>query len=183
MARRRATIRNTCTGETVTWLETAADTGGKRLAFRLEVAPGGRLPVVHVHPDQSETFVLESGNLAVEVDGKTSTLARGEPFVIAPGAPHTWRNASATEPAVMSVTFQPALNTEIFLEQFFGLGSDGKTGPDGTPHFLQIMAWVNEYQLYLASPPIPIQKIMGWLLGSVARLLGYRKFYPRYSSG
>jgi hypothetical protein len=73
-------------------------------------------------------------------------------------------------------------NTETFLEQFFGLGNDNKTKADGTPSFLQIMAMVNEYEIYVAGPPLPIQKIMGVVLGGLARWLGYKKYYSQYSS-
>jgi hypothetical protein len=73
------------------------------------------------------------------------------------------------------------LNTEVFLEQFFGLGNDGKTSADGTPAFLQIMAMVNEYEIYVSGPPLPVQKIMGLLLGGFAKLLNYKKYYKQYS--
>ena len=81
----------------------------------------------------------------------------------------------------MLVTFQPALNTEIFLEQFYGLGNANRTKADGTPSFLQIMAMINTYQIYVAGPPLRLQKILGWLLGGLAQLLGYKRFYAQYS--
>lgn len=81
----------------------------------------------------------------------------------------------------MIVTFALALNTETFLEQFFGLCNNGKTSADGTPTFLQLMAMANEYELYVAGPPLPIQKLMGVMLGGMARLAGLKKFYPEYS--
>jgi hypothetical protein len=33
----------------------------------------------------------------------------------------------------------------------------------------------------VAGPPLPIQKIMGILLGGIARLAGLKKFYPEFS--
>jgi quercetin dioxygenase-like cupin family protein len=180
MAKKGQTISNRCTGEKITWLETAADTGGKRLVFDFSVSPGGKLPVVHLHPEQDETFEIRKGEFAILLGGKTQTLKPGDKLTIPRGAPHQWWNPTA-ETAEMKVTFEPALNTETFLEQFFGLGNDGKTKPDGTPSFLQIMTMVNKYQLYVAGPPVFVQKIMGFIVGSVARMLGYRGYYAGYS--
>jgi quercetin dioxygenase-like cupin family protein len=181
MAKKGQTISNQCTGEKITWLETAADSGGKRLVFDFSVVPGGKLPVVHFHPEQNETFEVQKGEFAILIEGKTQHLKPGDTLTIPKGVQHQWWNPSTSEIAEMKVTFEPALNTETFLEQFFGLGNEGKTKPDGTPSFLQIMAMMNKYQLYIVGPPLIVQKIMGVVLGSIARLLGYRSFYARYS--
>ena len=181
MAKKGNSIHNTKTGETITWLETARDTGGKRLVFDFEVSPGGKLPVAHFHPNQTERFVMKKGNLVVSLNGETKKLAAGDHLLIEKGVLHRWSNESETETAQMTVTFEPALNTEVFLEQFYGLSNEGKTKPDGTPSFLQIMAMANEYEIYIAGPPLPVQKFLSAVLGGFARLIGYKKFYPAYS--
>lgn len=159
MAKKGNSISNSKTGEKITWLETAADTDGKRLVFDFEVAIGGKLPVVHFHPRQTERFELKKGEFVVNLAGKEQILRPGDSLTIEKGVPHQWWNASKTEAAQLTVTFQPALNTETFLEQFYGLGnSPGKTKPNGTPSFLQIMVMANEYELYVAGPPLPVQK-------------------------
>lgn len=180
MASKGQSIENTITGETITWLETAKDSQGKLLRFDFLVRAKGALPVRHLHPRQEETFVMTRGILKVEIDGQTHQLRAGEQITIPKGAPHQWWN-EGDEAAQLTVTFTPALNTETFLEQFFGLCNSGKTSADGTPGFLQLMAMVNEYELYVAGPPLPIQKIMGVLLGGLARLAGLKKFYPEFS--
>ena len=182
MAKKNAVISNAKTGEKITWVETAADTNGKRLVFDFEVRPGGKLPAVHFHPNQTERFELKKGVFIVNLNGETRTLHAGDSLTIEKGIPHNWYNPSDTEPAEMLVTFEPALNTETFLEQFYGLGNAGKTSPDGTPSFLQIMAMANEYELYIAGPPLPVQKAMSAVLGGLARMIGYKKFYPEFSS-
>src|SRR5213595_53451 len=50
------TLANEITGETITFLETAADTNGEYTLIEVTVAPGGGVPMAHVHPLQSETF-------------------------------------------------------------------------------------------------------------------------------
>jgi quercetin dioxygenase-like cupin family protein len=181
MAKKDRTISNSKTGEKITWIETAEGTNGKRLIFDFEVAPNGKLPVVHFHPRQTERFDLKAGKFTINLNGAVKHLQPGDSFLIEKGTPHQWWNPSDTEAAQLTVTFEPALNTEVFLEQFFGMGNDDKTKPDGTPPFLQIMAMANTYEIYIAGPPLPIQKIMGVLLGGIARLFGYKKFYPAYS--
>jgi quercetin dioxygenase-like cupin family protein len=181
MAKKGTSISNAKTGEKITWLETAQDSGGKRLVFDFEVAPSGKLPVVHFHPRQTERFDVKSGHLTILLDGEERKLSAGDRLTIDKGVPHQWWNPSDTESARLTVTFEPALNTETFLEQFFGLGNDNRTKPDGTPAFLQIMAMANEYEIYVAGPPLPLQKVLASMLGTLARLAGYRKFYPQYS--
>lgn len=181
MATKNVSIQNKITGEKITWLETDRDTGGKKLVFLFEVAPKGKLAVRHFHPNQTETFKIIQGKFTVEVAGEVKVLSPGNELTIPKNVPHFWQNESDTEATEMLVTFEPALNTQTFLEQFFGLCNEGKTAPDGNPKFLQIMAMVNEYQLYVAGPPLPVQKIMGFVLGGFGRLLGYKKFYKEYS--
>jgi quercetin dioxygenase-like cupin family protein len=180
MATKGQSIENTITGEKITWLETAKESHGNLLRFEFSVRAQGALPVRHLHPHQEETFAMKRGSLKVEVNGQTHHLRASDQLTIPKGAPHQWWNEGA-EDAQLIVTFTPALNTETFLEQFFGLCNSGKTSADGTPNFLQLMAMVNEYELYVAGPPVPIQKIMGMVFGGLAQVVGLKKFYPEFS--
>jgi quercetin dioxygenase-like cupin family protein len=180
MAIKGHSIANRITGEQITWLETANESKGNVLRFDFCVRPYGALPVRHLHPNQEETFEMKKGRLKVEVNGKSSHLQAGERITIPKGAPHQWWN-DGDEEANLTVTFTPALNTETFLEQFFGLCNSGKAKADGAPKFMQIMAMANTYEIYVAGPPLLIQKVMSIILGGLARLVGYKHFYPEYS--
>lgn len=182
MAKKGQTIRNKVTGESITWIETSADSGGRHLSFQFEVAPNGFVPVRHIHPNQDEYFEIESGELKIELNGHTRVLKSGETIVIPKGQPHQWWNNSNSVPVKLHARFEPALKTEVFFEQFFGLGNDGKTKTDGTPSFMQIMSMSNEYDIFIAGPPIPVQRVMGFLIGGIARLIGFKKYYKQYSS-
>ena len=181
MALKSNIIYNKVTREKITWIETSHDTNGERLTFLFEVAPGGKLPVTHYHPEQTESFNVTTGVFQVKLPDGIHTVNAGERLVIPKGIPHKWWNKSGSNSAKMMVTFEPALNTETFLEQFYGLSNDGKTKPDGTPAFLQLMVWVNKYQVFIMGPPFFIQKLMGYILGGVARLFGFKNYYPQYS--
>jgi quercetin dioxygenase-like cupin family protein len=182
MANQHNSIFNKITGEKITWLDTAQDTDGERLSFLFEVAPGGKLPITHYHPNQTETFQIRKGIFKVCLAGKIRIVSAGETLVIPKGVPHQWWNESLTESTEMKVIFEPAMNTQTFLEQYYGLSNDGKTKPDGSPALLQLMTWVNEYQVYITGPPLFIQKGLGYVLGALGRLVGYKKYHPQYSS-
>lgn len=182
MAKAGQKLINNVTGEKITWLETSAMTGGEYLKLRLKVAPRGHAPVAHVHPNQSEKFEINSGRLKIWIDGKTQLLKPGQTITVEKGLPHNWCNESDIDSIDMILTFMPGLKTEIFFEQFFGLANDGKTKPDGQPTFMQVVAMAKEYEIYVASPPVILQKILGSILGPVARLMGKKKFYSEYSN-
>lgn len=182
MATKGKTISNKKTGEKITWLETSKDTQGKRLVFDFSVSPKGKLPVVHFHPNQTEIFEIQKGEFCIKIGKETKHLKLGDRIIIDKGVAHQWWNPSESQAVEMKVIFEPALNTETFLEQFFGLGNDNKTKPDGTPPFLQIMAMANKYEIYVDGPPLVIQKIMSVVLGGIARLIGYKSYYNKYSN-
>jgi quercetin dioxygenase-like cupin family protein len=182
MARKGQTIFNKATSEKITWIETSKDTNGKYLRFDLEVAPGKKVAVRHVHPHQDETFKIKNGELKLEINGETNIYRSGDTVTIPKGNPHEWWNVSAAEAVTVEVTFAPALKSEIFFEQFFGLAQDEKTDAKGSPSFMQIMAMCNEYKVYIAGPPVFIQRLMGFVLGGIARISGRKKFYPQYSN-
>ena len=55
------TIENPVTGERFTFTHTAASTDGELLAFDFALRPGGKVPVPHVHPIQTERFEVARG--------------------------------------------------------------------------------------------------------------------------
>ncbi|MFC4870609.1 hypothetical protein [Negadavirga shengliensis] len=81
MATKGQTITNTKTGEKITWMETAKDTDGKRLVFDFEVKPKGKLPVVHFHPYQQDTFTIKGGIFAIKLKKILSEVQRARKFL------------------------------------------------------------------------------------------------------
>ena len=98
------------TGERLTFLETAATTGGDFLKISLEMAPGGRLPLPHVHPRAEERFEVAAGRIKIKIDGKSRIADAGETVIVPRGAGHVWGNPF-DEPATVVVYISPALRT------------------------------------------------------------------------
>ena len=182
MAKKGEIITNKITGETITWLATAQDTNGQYLAMDLKVQPLGLAAVNHIHPDQDEYFLIKKGTIKMQLGSETKMLNAGDRIVVPKGIPHQWWNPSTTDNLEMELTFKPALTTEIFFEQFFGLCNDNKNNPDGSFPFWRAIAGLNYYNIFRSDAPLLVQKFLGYTLGPVARLLGYRAVNPKYST-
>lgn len=91
MARRGQVVTGPFTQ--VTFLETAADTGGERLVMERRIEPGNAPPPDHLHRQQEETFEVLVGRMWVRVRGEARTLAAGESVTVPKGTPHTFKNA------------------------------------------------------------------------------------------
>ncbi len=158
MASEGQTIINIATGETLTFTQTAAMTGGKLLSFNLILDPGSTVPMKHVHTEQDEIFEVISGRVNVEVGMKKHIINPGEKLVMPKNIPHRWWN----EPDVTStlnVSFTPALNTEDFFAEIFRLASAGKTKANGAPTLLQAVSMCGKYNIYHPVIPVFIQKL------------------------
>jgi quercetin dioxygenase-like cupin family protein len=187
MARRGESIDNPLTGERMTFLKTTADTNGQSLEFEFVAPPGWSVPE-HIHPRQQERTEMISGALSGRVAGEEIGLVEGEVRVVPSGVVHAWRNPSDEEETRFSVEFSPALKMESGFETSWGLARDGKATKAGLPkNPLQLVVVASEHkdEVYLARPPIPVQKALFAildLLAPVGRLLGYRASYPEYGA-
>ncbi len=184
MARAGEELHNPVQGDWIVFRETARDTGGELLSAELLVSPKAAGPPAHVHPLQEERFEVLSGTIRARLGNQERSLPEGERMTVAPGTPHTWWNDGEVD-ARVSLELRPALNSEVGFETIYGLARDGKTNKDGVPSLLQLavmLGGVNRGELYLAHPPIPVQKALFAALAPVGRLLGYKDRYPNYSS-
>ncbi len=176
-------LHHPVTGERITWRKVADDTGGEFLEADLYALPLASPAAAHIHPHQDERFEVMRGTLKLSVAGVVQILHPGDIAVVPRGTPHIWWNVGEDEAHVVT-DFRPALRTEMFFETFFGLGIDGKTNRRGMPHLLQLAAIAHEFEdeVRLAKPSLTVQKILFTPLATLARLAGYRGWYPKYSA-
>ena len=170
-------------GDTLVFRETARDTGGALLRGEFVVPPRFSVPL-HVHPLQEEDFEVLSGTFVIQIEDEHRSLVEGEEATVPPGTPHRFYNEDDQEEGRLLFELRPALNTEILFETLYGLATDGNTDRNGLPKPLQMAVILNglhKGEIYLATPPIAVQKALFALLSPVGKLVGYRDHYPKYS--
>jgi mannose-6-phosphate isomerase-like protein (cupin superfamily) len=118
MATAGETVVNPSTGERVTFVTTAVDTGGELLVMELVwPRPGGRAPA-HVHPEMEERYEVLSGTAAFRIGAHERTAGPGELVTVPPGTTHLAWNPTG-EPVRLKVEFRPALRWEDFVVRLF----------------------------------------------------------------
>jgi quercetin dioxygenase-like cupin family protein len=161
--------------------ETSADTGGEALRLEVFVAPGQPILGEHMHPLQQERIEVVAGGLRGTVGGEPKELRPGDVSVVPPTVMHHWASEPGEE-THLKLEFRPALRTERVFETLLGLAEDGKVRGNGMPRLLQASVFIDEYGEELYFPiPGPIKKLMAVALAPVARRLGHRPWYPKYS--
>ena len=137
------TIVNPVIRDTVTFLETAAETGGEQTRVQVTLMPGGGTPL-HFHKVLTETFEVISGNLGLEVDGKPVQLGEGKAVTVFPGMIHRFFNDGA-EPVLFLTTITPgSRGFEQSLHILYGLAADGRTNKKAVPRSLTHLAIISD---------------------------------------
>ena len=160
------TIENPLIKDRVTFLETAAETGGKFTLVQVELAPSGGNDKTF-----DETFTVVEGTLGIQLGKETIYLKKGESATAPTGSLHRFFNPSDTEKAVFKVLLQPGSEGfETTLQVAYGLALDGRTTRKGIPKSLYHMALVIQW----SDTNIPgvftvIEPVMRWLAKRAAQ--------------
>lgn len=162
----------TATGERFRLVRSAVETGGEFAQSHFDLLPGGHAAREHIHPRQEERFHVLSGTLTVMVNGEEKVVSAGQTLVVPPGTRHQPFNRSNVEMRSLA-EIRPAGKLGLFFGQMAGVGPK--------PGFLQMMLFVRAYDVYPASPPPALMRVLSFLLAPTARLVGYRSFYPEYA--
>jgi quercetin dioxygenase-like cupin family protein len=118
MASAGETVVNRATGERVTFVKTAADTGGELLELELVwPRPGQRAPA-HVHPEMEERYEVLEGTAAFRIGDGERTARAGDVVTVPPGTTHLAWNPTE-DPVRLKVEFRPALRWEEFVVRLF----------------------------------------------------------------
>lgn len=146
------------------------------------VEPFAAGPPKHTHTDFDETFEIANGELSVWLDGKVVKLHPGEKLFVPKGMPHKpFNETSETIRMKHAVAFPEKF--AYHLAQVYGVmeNTPGFGKSPGT--MLQMGLFASEgFDSYLAgdAPPVIVQKITGFVTLPLARLMGYKSFYPAY---
>lgn len=138
---------------------------------------GGGNAIAHVHPKADEYFHVHKGRLMIMIDGVEHFADVGETVMVPRGKAHFFRNASESETHA-TVSFTPG---QKHLRFFINLAASTvltpeNFSPQGDAKLLAIALKLHAYRdhLYLAGPPIWVQKLMFATLAPISRLMGYR---------
>lgn len=117
----------------VSFLETAASSGGLRTVICVDLAPGGG-NTLHWHRHFDETFRPVEGTLGIQLERQELRLTPGEQTTAPRGKRHRFYNPSSTEPIRFLVELKPASEGfERCIAYAYGLADDGLTSSTGVP--------------------------------------------------
>jgi quercetin dioxygenase-like cupin family protein len=118
MARSGETVVNPATGERVTFVKTAAETGGELLELELVWPRSGQRAPAHVHPEMEERYEVLEGTAAFRIGDEERKACAGGVVTVPPGTAHlAWNPTDA--PVRLKVEFRPALRWEAFVVRLF----------------------------------------------------------------
>jgi len=177
-------LTNPVSGETIEFIETAADTGGERLTIDLTLSPDGHVPGTHVHPEQEERFEVCAGTMKFKLGYKTVIAGPGDSVVVPAGTRHRFSNAGDEE-AHVRVEVRPALRMEELFETTVALAAEGRVTRTGMPRPLELALFVREYdrEVRAAFPPAWVVRATTAPLAALARHFGRDERYRSQDAG
>lgn len=163
-------IVNPASGELIRIRPVAEGQGEDVLVWDLWLAPGGRVPSGHVHPQQVETFHVREGSLRFRLGlFRRIVVGPGESLRVPAGSPHHFANVGGTEVhAVVETT--PRLQMEELLRVAAGL-STGETGQHRRlPRPWNLVLFMHEFRAEVRAPYLPSGPVRRVVAG-LARLI------------
>ena len=174
-------FENPLSGERITICRLTSDGA---LEWELELAPGGRVPSAHAHPEQEERFTVLAGQLRLRV-GRRRVLARpGDTVVIPPGTAHHFANPGP-EPARIAVRSSPALSMTDLLATAAAMASEQQAAGRAFPRLADLVLFLDDFRREVAAPYLPAGLVRAVIapLARLARRRGLDRRYARLLAG
>lgn len=146
---------------------------------RSRVAPGAAGPPMHVHKRFPETFSPERGTLRLHLADRVVDLRAGESLTVPAGVPHRFSNPGREEAVLVSDGPAMPQAFAAMLVQLYRVRDERGTHP--LTMLLQMSVVDPAFDTRLAGVPRPAAAAMRAALGPMARLLGFRNYYPEYA--
>ncbi|ASW56794.1 cupin domain-containing protein [Plantactinospora sp. KBS50] len=176
----RTVIENPLSGERIVIRTGASETGGELLAWELLLAPGGRVPSSHAHPEQEERFTILAGRMRFRVGGRRTIAEVGRTVVVPPGTVHSFANAGP-EPTHVLVETRPALDMQALLETAAAMAREQQAAARPFPRLLDLMLFMRDFEREVRAPYLPraLVRLVTRTLSGLARLRGLDARYRR----
>mgnify|MGYP001158034663 CR=1 FL=1 len=138
----KRTIVNPIIKDTVTFLQTSEESGGKITEAEITLMAGGGNPL-HYHKTFSETFTAIEGELGIKLEKREiKILKEGETYTVEPMSVHGFFNPSDKE-IKFNVKLSPGhTGFENSLRIIYGLAEDGLTDKNTIPKSIKHSAIV-----------------------------------------
>ncbi len=177
-------ITNPLSGEQITIRATSADTGGRVLEWELLLAPGGKVPSSHAHPEQEECFTVLAGRMRFRVAGRRVTAGPGDTVRIPPGTVHHFANAGQV-PAHVAVQTIPALSMQGLLETAAAMAQDQHAAARRLPRLLDLALFMRDFEREVRAPYLPAALVRAVIRPAawLARRRGLDARYRRLRTG
>jgi len=176
-------IVNPLSGERITITATGTNTGGV-LEWELLLAPGGRVPSSHAHPEQEELFTVLEGRMRFRVGGRLITAGPGDTVLVPPGTVHHFANAGP-QPARVAVQTWPALSMLQLLETAAAMAQAQHAAARRLPSPVDMALFMHDFEREVRAPYLPaalvraVTRPAAWLAGRLGLDARYRRLRER----
>ena len=158
------TLENPVTGERFTFTHHTPE----RLAFDFALREGGKVPIPHVHPEQTERFEVVAGTVRFRLGLRTLLAHPGDVIEVPPGVTHAFANVGEGE-ARMKIEVMPALAMAELFTEVVGLARAGRMNPRGLPRSPRDLATLAHRYAREAHAPLLSASLQRWLMAPLAR--------------
>lgn len=171
---------NPLSGERIVIRQPADATAGAVLVWELTLAPGGRVPSSHAHPEQEECFFVLDGRMRFRVGARRLTAGPGQRVRVPPGVVHHFANAGQ-QPARVLVETRPALGMAAMLDVAAALARDQHAAGRNLPRPVDLALFMRDFEREVRAPYIPavlvrlVTRPLAWLARSRALDARYRR--------
>jgi hypothetical protein len=127
---------------------------------------------------------VERGTVSVLLGDEVVQLHAGDEYLVAPGVSHRPFNQTDQEAVVLGpLTPEYALPERfgVFLSQAYGFFDAAPENSRPPRALFQMSRFSPAYDSWLGGPPVALQRVAFWVVGPIARLLGYRTYYSEYA--
>jgi quercetin dioxygenase-like cupin family protein len=171
-------ISNPLSGELITIRATAGPAGRDLLSWELVLAPGGRVPSSHSHPEQEETFTVREGRMRFRVGRRRVVALPGDTVRIPPGTVHHFANAGPG-PARVAVETSPALGMADLLATAAAMAREQQAAARLLPRPADLALFMRDFEHEVSAPYLP-SVLVRLVTGAVAWLARRRGRDARY---
>lgn len=175
---------NPLSGERIVIHTSAAETGGRLLEWELLLAPGGRVPSSHAHPEQQERFTVLEGRMRFRLGWRRVLAGPGDTVVVEPGTVHSFANAGR-EPVRVAVQTRPALDMEALLATAAMMARDQQAAARRIPRLVDLVLFMCDFEREVRAPVLPAAPVRAVTraLARLARASGADARYRRLRDG